>query len=81
MSFPRYERYRESGVAWLGEVPEHWHLITGRRLFSERRQPSLASDDQLSATQKYGVIPQTMFMEWEDQKVVLALRGLEASSM
>ncbi len=27
MSFPRYERYRESGVAWLGEVPEHWTLV------------------------------------------------------
>jgi type I restriction enzyme S subunit len=24
MSFPRYARYRESGVEWLGEVPEHW---------------------------------------------------------
>lgn len=21
MSFPRYERYKESGVEWLGEVP------------------------------------------------------------
>lgn len=27
MSFPRYERYKESGVEWLGEVPEHWCLI------------------------------------------------------
>lgn len=24
MSFPRYERYKESGVEWLDEVPEHW---------------------------------------------------------
>jgi type I restriction enzyme S subunit len=24
MSFPRYERYKDSGVEWLGEVPEHW---------------------------------------------------------
>ena len=24
MSFPRYERYKESGVEWLGEVPEGW---------------------------------------------------------
>jgi type I restriction enzyme S subunit len=24
MSFPRYERYKYSGVEWLGEVPEHW---------------------------------------------------------
>jgi type I restriction enzyme, S subunit len=26
MSFPRYECYKESGVAWLGEVPEHWRI-------------------------------------------------------
>lgn len=26
MSFPRYERYKDSGVKWLGEVPEHWEV-------------------------------------------------------
>jgi len=24
MSFPRYEQYKDSGVEWLGEVPQHW---------------------------------------------------------
>ena len=24
--FPRYEAYRDSGVEWLGEVPEHWEV-------------------------------------------------------
>ena len=26
MSFPRYPKYKASGVEWLGEVPEHWAL-------------------------------------------------------
>jgi type I restriction enzyme S subunit len=78
MRLPRHERYKESGIAWLGKVPEHWGLNLGRRLFAEKREQSLESDEQLSATQKYGVIPQTLFMEMEDQKVVLALRGLDA---
>ncbi len=26
MSFPRYERYKESGVEWLGEVPVGWAI-------------------------------------------------------
>lgn len=26
MSFPRYPKYKDSGVAWLGEVPEHWEV-------------------------------------------------------
>ena len=24
VSFPRYPKYKDSGVEWLGEVPEHW---------------------------------------------------------
>ncbi len=26
MSFPRYPKYKNSGVEWLGDVPEHWNL-------------------------------------------------------
>jgi type I restriction enzyme S subunit len=26
MSFPRYLKYKASGVEWLGEVPEHWEV-------------------------------------------------------
>lgn len=27
MSFPRYPRYKDSGVEWLGRVPEHWRVV------------------------------------------------------
>ncbi|MHB1681506.1 MAG: restriction endonuclease subunit S [Bacilli bacterium] len=27
MSFPRYSEYKDSGVEWLGEVPEHWDVV------------------------------------------------------
>jgi len=77
MSFARYPEYKDSGVAWLGEVPGHWAVLQGRRLFSQVREQARPTDDQLSATQKYGVIPQKLFMELEDQKVTLALNGLE----
>jgi type I restriction enzyme, S subunit len=26
MSLPRYTEYKDSGVEWLGEVPEHWEI-------------------------------------------------------
>lgn len=26
MSLPRYPEYKDSGIAWLGEVPAHWHV-------------------------------------------------------
>lgn len=32
MSFPRYPRYKDSGVAWLGEVPGHWAVIAIKRV-------------------------------------------------
>ena len=71
MSFPRYERYKDSGVEWLGEVPEHWAIYPGRRVFEQKRDPSLSDDQQLSATQKFGVIPQALFMELEVRRSFL----------
>ena len=26
MRFPRYPKYKDSGVQWLGEVPAHWEV-------------------------------------------------------
>jgi type I restriction enzyme S subunit len=37
MSFTRYPAYKDSGVEWLGEVPEHWAIIQSRRMFRARR--------------------------------------------
>ena len=33
MSFPRYERYKDSGVEWLGEVPERWVVASVKYSF------------------------------------------------
>jgi type I restriction enzyme S subunit len=30
MSFPKYPKYKDSGVEWLGDVPEHWEVTTIR---------------------------------------------------
>lgn len=27
MSFPRYDRYKDSGIEWLGMVPDHWRTV------------------------------------------------------
>ena len=31
MSFPRYPKYKPSGVEWLGEVPEGWEVVRLKR--------------------------------------------------
>lgn len=32
MSLPRYPKYKDSGVEWLGEIPEHWEASTLKRM-------------------------------------------------
>jgi type I restriction enzyme S subunit len=36
MSFPRYPKYKDSGVEWLGQVPEHWEAIRYKNVFAEK---------------------------------------------
>lgn len=75
MSFPAYPGYKDSGMAWLGSIPEHWLLYRSKNVFSERNIKALESDEQLTASQKYGVIPQKLFSELEDQKVMQVILG------
>ena len=76
--YKAYPAYKDSGVEWLGEVPQHWPVYSGKRLFRNVRQPAKITDQQLAASQKYGVIPQSLMMELNDSKVMLALKGTES---
>lgn len=40
MSYPTYPAYKDSGVAWLRNVPEHWKTIRIKHLTSVRRGAS-----------------------------------------
>jgi type I restriction enzyme S subunit len=40
MSFPPYPKYKDSGVEWLGQVPEHWDLISIKWLSPVKRGAS-----------------------------------------
>lgn len=72
-----YPNYKPVDAKWLGRVPVSWHVLMAKRVFSQMKIPRRKEDEQLSATQKYGVVPQRMFMEQEEQKVVLALSGID----
>jgi type I restriction enzyme S subunit len=48
---------KESGVEWIGEIPEHWEVLFNRRLFREKsRSFSSSSEQALSLSQVDGVI-------------------------
>jgi type I restriction enzyme, S subunit len=53
-----YEGYKESGLAWLGQIPQHWSLVPNRGLI--RRKKVLVgnshSDYRLLSLTKQGVV-------------------------
>ena len=68
---------KPSGVEWLCEVPAHWDVRRGRRLFSPRRELARPNDIQLSATQAYGVIPQDEYEQRVGRRVVKVSLNLD----
>ncbi|HCH1222646.1 TPA: restriction endonuclease subunit S [Vibrio parahaemolyticus] len=73
--YKAYSDYKESNYEWLGNVPSHWGVAYSKWLFSERNNKAKQSDEMLTASQKYGVIPQKIFMQIEQQKVVQVQKG------
>lgn len=58
MSFPRYPAYKNSGIKWLGEVPEHWEMRRLGFYFEERREKVSDKDFEALSVTKNGIVPQ-----------------------
>jgi type I restriction enzyme S subunit len=78
VSFNAYPAYRDSGAAWLGDVPENWQVLPAKAVFEERKQPNLPDDTHLTPSQKHGVLAQSEYMALTGNKVVLNLTGSDA---
>lgn len=61
---------KDSEIEWQREIPEHWQVVNPKRLFELRKEKALEEDEQLTASQKHGILLQKDFMEIEGQKVV-----------
>lgn len=57
-------------VKWPERFPMHWQLVPAKWLFPESKKRAAEEDEQLSATQDYGVISQSKFMELAGRRVV-----------
>lgn len=66
-------KMKDSGIPWIGEIPEHWTTRKIKFLFNERSEKGYPNEPVLCATQKYGVIPQSMY----ENRVVVVNKGLE----
>jgi type I restriction enzyme, S subunit len=56
MSFPRYPKYRDSGVEWLGKVPEHWEVMRLRRCASSVQTGGTPSTEPPSTNLDQGLV-------------------------
>lgn len=69
----RYDKYKPSGVEWLGEIPEHWESVRMKHLFRDVSIKSMPSAELLSVTQDKGVVPRT----WVENRMVMPSGALE----
>lgn len=69
----RYESYKPSGAAWLGDIPSHWDTVPAKRLFREVSEKNHPTAQLLSVTQEQGVLPRDQL----EQRVVMPTGQLQ----
>lgn len=52
----RYEKYKDSGISWIGEIPEHWKVKSLRNFLSLVSIKGHGDKQLLSVTRENGVI-------------------------
>ena len=52
----RYDSYKDSGVEWLGEIPNSWNIFRGKILFQNIVDKNHPNEPLLSVTQKDSVV-------------------------
>ncbi len=53
----RYDKYKDSGIAWIGEIPEHWCLALVKAIFNRRTKKNnpILTEERLSLSIEKGV--------------------------
>lgn len=52
-----YDKYKASGIEWIGVIPQDWSLVKAKHMFSQSFEKGGIDLTLLSATQNEGVIP------------------------
>lgn len=67
--------YKNSGVRWIDNIPEHWNMVYAKKLFAQRKDKAFPNDIQLTSSQKYGIISQEEFMKLEGRRLTVVMTG------
>jgi len=68
----RYPAYKDSGVRWLGQVPERWQVQRMKTLLRERSTKGYPNESLLAATQTKGVVRKEQY----ENRTVVAMKDL-----
>jgi len=44
----KYARYKDSGISWIGEVPEHWDVLRAKYMFNKEKRDVRDGDDVIT---------------------------------
>ncbi len=70
---------KDSGFEWIGEIPTSWELYKGKYMFAQRNlRGNIVELQLLSPTQKYGVVPQSVY---EDRSGMNAVKLNENANL
>lgn len=68
---------KDSGVQWIGEIPIEWAIDNPKYHFTQRKDRAKQGMVQLTASQKYGVITQTEYMEKTGANIVTVQKDFD----
>lgn len=68
---------KDSGVQWIGEIPVEWAIDNPKYHFTQRKDRAKQGMVQLTASQKYGVITQTEYMEKTGANIVTVQKDFD----
>lgn len=61
---------KDSGIEWIGEIPEGWRTINPKALFTQRKDKAQKGERQLTSSQQHGILYQDDYMDLTGSKVV-----------
>lgn len=63
-------KMKNSGVEWIGDIPEHWIPTYPKIMFKQRNERAKQGERQLASSQKYGIVYQDEYMKQEGVNLV-----------
>lgn len=64
---------KQTNIKWIKQIPQHWEVKKIKYILAECTEKGFPNEPVLCSTQKYGVIPQSLY----ENRVVVVNKGLE----